>query len=267
MARAAVHFLLFHEHCSCVQARYFEPRKARKRFIHLHRFDLYCINLSICTSSAFGWGRGVVTNNTPTQRGHYRCDEDTPGHTFISIQEKRRHPDEVGLSLGLSVMDFFPVFFYLSLFSLLQRQGCIHTNTFPPLTLPSSSSSTFCLCCAMSRLITPRQLSGWNRCIQPAASSVSTLHNYTKLHQTTKTGHVHTWIHTVVVGATIWLLFIFFDSFSPFLGFPPFPCCRRRNYFSSLVLALFFALTCSLSPPSKNYFFGYVISSLSSSLC
>uniref|UniRef100_A0A8D8AQT7 (northern house mosquito) hypothetical protein n=1 Tax=Culex pipiens TaxID=7175 RepID=A0A8D8AQT7_CULPI len=130
-------------------------------------------------------------------------------------------------------------FFYLSLFSLLQRQGFIHTNTFPPLT-SSSSSFSFCLCCAMSRLITPRQLSGWNRCIQPAASSVSTLHTYTKLHQTTKTGHVHTWLHTVVVGATIWLLFIFFDSFSPFFGFPLFPCCRRqRNYFSSLVLALF----------------------------
>uniref|UniRef100_A0A8D8AMS0 (northern house mosquito) hypothetical protein n=1 Tax=Culex pipiens TaxID=7175 RepID=A0A8D8AMS0_CULPI len=114
MARAAVHFLLFHEHCSCVQAMYFEPRKARKRFVHLHWFD--CINLSICTSSAFGRGMGVVTNNTPTQHGHYRCDEDTPGHTFISIQEKRRHPDEVGLSLGLSVMDFFPFFLSFTVF-------------------------------------------------------------------------------------------------------------------------------------------------------
>lgn len=100
------------------------------------------------------------------------------GHTFISIQEKRRHPDEVGLSPGLSVMDFFP-FFYLSLFSLLQRQGRIHTNTFPSLTPPPSFSS-FYLRCAMSRLITPRQLSGWNRCIQPAASSVTTLHTYSE---------------------------------------------------------------------------------------
>lgn len=33
MARAAVHFLLFHEHCSCVKTMYFEPWKSRKHFV------------------------------------------------------------------------------------------------------------------------------------------------------------------------------------------------------------------------------------------
>lgn len=105
-------------------------KRARSRQIDRRRHKPL-IYLSAPPLRLGGWGRGVVTNNTPTQRGHYRSDEDTPGHTFISIQEKRRHPDEVGLSLGLSVMDFFPFFFIFHCFPSF-RGRVVSTLTLSP---------------------------------------------------------------------------------------------------------------------------------------
>lgn len=106
------------------------------------------------------------------RRGHSRTH-------FHFHTRKEETPRRSGVISGAIRHGLLPVFFYLSLFSLLQRQCRIHTNTFPSLTPPPSFSS-FYLRCAMSRLITPRQLSGWNRCIQPAASSVTTLHTYSE---------------------------------------------------------------------------------------
>lgn len=63
------------------------------------------------------------------------------------------------------------------------------------------------------------------------------LGNYTRRQ---KKGHVHTWLHAVVVGATIWLLFIFFNSFSLFfLGFSTFSLLQATTellFFSCLTL-------------------------------
>lgn len=54
----------------------------QETFCSLYRFDLQCINLSICTSWGWGWRGGI---GHPPLGGHYRRRGHSRTHTFISI--------------------------------------------------------------------------------------------------------------------------------------------------------------------------------------
>lgn len=212
------------------------------------------INLSICTScGSRGW-----SPTTP-----HNVDTIAPTRTLqdtLSFPYKDDTQTKWGLSLGISVMNFFPFFFFVIFHCFSSFRGRVVSTstllrTFPSLTAPSSS---FCLCCAMSRLITQRSfrvgIDGFSRRRRLCRRYTT----YTKL---------HTWLHTVVVGATIGILFIFFDSFSLFFFFwlSSFSYTAGDNGITFLLLLWHFFCCFNLftvTTFAKNYFFGYAISSL-----